>query len=152
VSAAECEAVQGEIVLRITQAIIRQEAEPITALNPGNLRDCPWCVFADLHEGGPLRGSLMAPLHRVYSDGTPVQYETRKGSGRFWIPRSRAEGIFGIIHVVSLHVVEGDNLRKLITRWAPPADHNATAEYVAHVAEWAAVPDPEAPLMNFLDA
>lgn len=144
---------QGEIVLRITQAIIRQEGEPITALNPGNLRDCPWCELkrAPASAGLPP-GSIGIPLERVYSDGTTVRYELRGGRGRFWIPRSRAEGIFGIIHVVSLHAVEGDNLRKLITRWAPPEDHNATAEYVAHVAEWAAVPDPDAPLMNFLDA
>ena len=146
---------QGEIVLRITQAIIRQEGEPITALNPGNLRDCPWCVLKPVSGVplGPGSPALMgAPLRRIYSDGTLVEYENRAGSGRFWIPRSRAEGIFGIIHVVSLHVVEGDNLRKLVTRWAPPADHNATAAYVAHVAEWAAVPDPDSPLMTFLDA
>jgi hypothetical protein len=141
---------QGEIVLRITQAIIRQEGEPITALNPGNLRDCPWCQLKPMGWLGspPTVGS---PLARVYSDGSPVEYGIKSGSGRFWIPRSRAEGIFGIIHVVSLHVVEGDNLRKLIERWAPPSDDNATAAYIANVAEWAGVPEPDAPLMRFLD-
>jgi hypothetical protein len=148
---------QGEIVLRISAAIIRQEDEPVTDLNPGNLRDAPWCALKPLGtSSGALGGLIGQPLGRVYSDGSPVEYVVKGSSGRFWKPRTRAEGIFGIIHVVSLHAVEGDSLRKLIFRWAPPplaapADHNATAVYLAHVAEWAAVPDVDAPLMTFLD-
>lgn len=67
----------------------------------------------------------------------------------FWMPASRSEGMAGAAHVVALHVAEGDSLRKLIYRWAPPTD-NQTETYLANVAEWATIPDVDAPMWNYL--
>lgn len=68
--------------------------------------------------------------------------------GGFWQPRSRAEGIAGVVHCVALRIAEGQSLHQLITGWAPPGDGNKTAIYIANVAQWTGIPDPNTPLLN----
>lgn len=122
----------NDLIQRLVNAIIRQEGMPVDYPNPGNLRDCPW--FAG------------SPMQRLYADGTRVQRE--KG---FWRPRSRAEGVAGAAHVVALRIAMGQSLAELILAWAPPSDGNATASYIAHVKEWAGIPDETIPLWNYCE-
>lgn len=114
-----------DLIQRITQAIFRQEGMGPTYHNPGNLRGAPWLK------------------------NTP--YSTIAITGGFWSPTSRAQGIAGAAHVVALHIAEGDSLAKLISIWAPPSDGNNTAAYIAHVKEWAAIPDENLPLWNYIE-
>ena len=69
----------------------------------------------------------------------------------FWKPVSRAQGVAGAAHLVALHVAEGNTLTQLISIWAPASDGNDTAAYIAHVKEWASIPDENVPLWNFLE-
>jgi hypothetical protein len=109
----------NDLIQRLVNAIIRQEGEPETALNPGNLRGAPWISNPAIAAG-------------------------------FWVPSSRAEGIAGAAHVVSLHIAEGNTLTQLISIWAPPSDGNDTAAYIADVKIWASIPDENQPLWNFI--
>ena len=68
----------------------------------------------------------------------------------FWRPNSRAEGVAGLAHCVALRIAEGETLAQLITAWAPPSDGNNTAAYIANVKNWAAIPDENVPLYNYL--
>jgi hypothetical protein len=72
-------------------------------------------------------------------------------SGGFWHPETRAEGISGIAHVVALHIAEGDSLRQLISKWAPPSDNNNTAAYIQNVLDWAELPSADDPLWSFIE-
>ncbi len=131
----------NDLISRITNAIFRQEGESPAHPNPGNLRDAPWFPKGTdgkrYYPGEIINGSKSQKL----------QYSS---SGGFWVPRSRAEGIAGAAHVVALHIAQGDSLEALITRWAPPTDGNDTKAYIAHVAEWAGIPDTKLPLWNFI--
>lgn len=111
----------------IREAIIRQEGEPDTALNPGNLRGAPW---------------LPRPII---------------GTTGFWIPESRAEGIAGLDHLIALHRAQGNNLVDFIAGhpgvyagFAPGADGNNDAVYVANVMKWTGIPDATMPLWDWL--
>lgn len=107
-------------------------------LNPGNLRDAPWFPRAINTNSGP----------RYYPGTSPaVLLQYHKG---FWVPRSRAEGVAGAAHLVTLKIAEGFSLSQLIGIWAPPSDGNNTAVYIAHVMEWAKIPNASDPLWNFL--
>lgn len=144
----------NDLVNWITSAIFRQEGEPLTARNPGNLRDCPWfppCVIWT-RNGKIITERYVIPppgvvgIHtRQYPDGGFVEY-----ANGFWVPRTRAEGVAGAIHCVALRIAEGQSLAQLITGWAPPSE-NKTAEYIAHVKEWAGIPDETVPLWNFIE-
>lgn len=68
----------------------------------------------------------------------------------FWVPASRAVGVAGAAHCVALRIARGESLRQLISAWAPAGDHNNTEAYIAHVKEWAAIPDENAPLWSYL--
>ena len=68
----------------------------------------------------------------------------------FWRPATRMEGIAGAAHVVALHIAEGNSLAQLISIWAPASDGNKTSAYIEHVKEWAAIPDENDPLWNFI--
>ena len=68
----------------------------------------------------------------------------------FWHPDSRAQGVAGAAHCVALRIAMGQSLRQLISAWAPPRE-NKTEDYIAHVKEWAAIPDENAPLWDFID-
>jgi hypothetical protein len=120
----------NDLIQRVTNAIFRQEDMPADYPNPGNLRDCPW-----------FTGSLM---QRYYADGTRVQF-----ANGFWRPRSRAEGVAGAAHCVALRVAMGQSLTQVISGWAPAKDGNDTAAYIAHVKEWAEIPDETVPLWNY---
>ncbi len=129
----------NDLISRITNAIFRQEGEGAAHPNPGNLRDAPWFPRAVTDAGA-----------RFYPNTNPKELLKYSSSGGFWVPRSRAEGIAGAAHVVALHIAQGDSLEALITRWAPPTDGNDTKAYIAHVAEWAGIPDTKLPLWNFI--
>jgi len=116
----------NDLIQRIVNAMIRQEGEPIVALNPGNLRGAPWVLNPKIEHG-------------------------------FWVPVSRESGVAGLAHVVALHVAQGNSLTDFIAGhpgvyagFAPGADNNNPVAYVAHVSEWADIPDVTQPLWNYL--
>ena len=111
----------NNLIERLVNAIFRQEGESPTALNPGNLVTAPWITKPVIDANG------------------------------FWVPVSRAQGVAGAAHVVALYIAEGYNLTGMITRWAPPGDGNDTAAYIAHVKEWANIPNEVDPLYNFIE-
>ena len=109
----------NDLIVRIVNAIIRQEGMSPTYANPGNLRGAPWITNPPIAHG-------------------------------FWQPTSRAQGVAGLAHCVALRIAEGQTLTQLITAWAPPSDHNNTAAYIGNVRNWAAIPDENQPLWNYL--
>lgn len=111
----------GQLTDAIVAAIFRQEGEPSTALNPGNLRWAPWLPTKSV----------------IIKDG-------------FWVPSSRADGIAGASHVVALHIAMHNTLTELISLWAPAEDHNDTAAYIANVQKWASIPDATIPLYTLI--
>ncbi len=68
----------------------------------------------------------------------------------FWEPPSIQAGTAGAMHVIALRIAEGQSLRQLISAWAPPSDGNDTESYIAHVKEWADIPDENVPLWNYI--
>ena len=114
----------NDLIQRIVNAILKQEGMAPDHHNPGNLRGAPW-------------------LHGTEYNIIPVQ-------GGFWLPTSRAQGVAGAAHVVALHIAQGNSLRKLISIWAPPSDNNNTEAYIAHIKEWAAIPDENTPLWDYI--
>jgi hypothetical protein len=68
----------------------------------------------------------------------------------YWSPATRAEGVAGAAHVVALHVAEGNSLAELIMIWAPAADDNNTAAYIANVKSWTGIPDATVPLWTYI--
>lgn len=111
----------GALIQAIVNAIIRQEGEPETALNPTNLRWAPWLPTKSV----------------VIKDG-------------FWVPSSRADGIAGAFHVVALHVAMHNTLTELISLWAPASDGNDTTAYIADVQRWAGIVDANIPLYTLI--
>lgn len=146
------------LIERITNAIIRQEGMGPDHANPGNLRDCPWFPVLVGKDGKAWKPPLAADppkITRYYpdtktKDGDVEYVQFSPKPNVFWIPRSRAEGIAGAAHVVALHIAKGESLKQLISIWAPPTDGNDTAAYIAHVKEWAGIPDENLPLWNFI--
>ena len=116
-----------DLIQRIVTAIIRQEGEPETAHNPGNLRGAPW-----LPGPQPMKGG-------------------------FWYPPTRAEGVAGLAHLVALHIAQGNTLADFIAGhpgvyagFAPGSDHNNTLAYIGNVKEWAEIPDEDTPLWSYI--
>jgi len=149
------------LITRITNAIIRQEGALPTSTNPGNLRDCPWFPIL-MKDGKPWIPPLADPkpeFIRYYPDSEDsageVEYVLFTPRG-FWIPRTRAEGIAGIAHVVGLHVAEGDTLTGFIAGrpgypgFAPKADGNDPVTYIRNVSLWAQIPDATRPMSNYI--
>lgn len=141
----------NDLVERIAQAIVRQEAMPADHINPGNLRDCPW--FAG--QAPLLAQEQDDPTHRIVSrrklpDGSPVQYRLG-ASGIFWVPATRTEGEAAIRHCLWLRTVERQSLRVALYAWAPPTDGNETEVYIRNVKEWAAIADENVPLLSLLE-
>jgi hypothetical protein len=119
----------NNLIQRIVNAIIRQEGEPSTALNPGNLKGAPW---------------LQGPV--IDAQG-------------FWVPGSRAEGIAGLAHLVALHVAEGNTLWDFIAGapnvyagFAPAGAGNNPTVYVADIMVWTGVPSSTVPLWTYLES
>jgi hypothetical protein len=54
--------------------------------------------------------------------------------GGFWRPTSLAEGIAGLYHQLALDISRGWTLRQVVYTYAPPADHNDSANYLAETA------------------
>jgi hypothetical protein len=92
---------------------------------------------ADYNNPGNLRGApwLKDPL--IYNS--------------FWEPSTRAEGEAGALHVVALHIAEGNTLRQLIEIWAPPSDNNNTEQYIQNVKKWASIPDENVVLWTYIE-
>lgn len=69
----------------------------------------------------------------------------------FWVPKSRAEGIAGVAHVVALRAAMGQTTRQIISAWAPPSDHNDTEKYIKNLASWCGIVDVDKPLMELMN-
>ena len=120
------------VVDQIVAGIIRQEGEPETSTNPGNIRDPVWFPGA--------------PGNRKYYDGTPLIY-----ANGFWLPRTRQEGVSGLYHVVWLKVAEGYTLTAFIDLYAPTGDENDPVKYVADLVGWIGGGfDPNGPMWNYV--
>lgn len=111
----------GQLLDALAKAIIRQEGRGPFDTNPGDLRAAPW---------------LAAGL---------VNFKHLHGSGGFWNPSTRAEGVAGIYHVAMLHIAELQNVQQFVFIWAPPSENNSAA-YLAHVQEWTGITDATKPL------
>lgn len=114
----------NDLIQRLVDAIIRQEGMPPDYDNPGNIRN----ASAWLPAGCAFLGS----------------------HNGFWRPGNRKVGIAGLVHLVSLRVAELWTLTQLISSYAPPADNNNTAAYIANVKAWAQIPDENTPLWNYI--
>ena len=117
----------GDLIQRVVNAIIRQEGEGPDSLNPGNLRLAPWYPNAVIENG-------------------------------FWKPPSRIAGEAGIAHVFALHLAQGNTLTDFIaghpgvySGYAPGADGNKPAVYIADVMAWTGVPSATEPMWDFLE-
>ena len=113
-------------VEQIRDAVVRQEGEPVIALNPGNLRGAPWIV-------------------------NPVIVKN------MWVPVSRLQGIAGIDHLIALHRAQGNTLTDFIAGhpgvyagFAPIADGNDPAIYIANIMLWTGIPDATVPLWDYI--
>jgi len=71
----------------------------------------------------------------------------------FWVASSRAAGIAGAYHQVTLDIARGCTLRQLIYKWAPPGDGNNSANYLAETGRriGMAPSDFDRPLWEELD-
>ena len=116
----------NNLIQLAVEGIIRQEGEPADGFNPGNLRGAPWLE------------------HPVIVAG-------------FWAPPSRAAGVAGIAHVFALHLAQGNTLQDFIAGhpgvyagFAPGADHNNPAAYIANMKLWMGIPDETVPLWAYI--
>jgi hypothetical protein len=130
-----------DLINRLAEAIFRQEGGSVGTTNPGNLRDCPW--FPQIRVEGPN------PYRAYIHDSGKVDYMVCP-EGRFWLPRTRAEGVAGTVHLIALRVAEGETLRELISDWVLPSDHEKTETYIKNVQTWASIPNSEKPLWSYL--
>ena len=117
----------NDMIQRIVNAMIRVEGMSPTYSNPMNLRGAPW-----------LTDPLIA--------------------AGFWRPRTRAEGVAGGAHLVALHIAQGNSVTDFIAGhpgvyagFAPGADGNKPATYIADVCQWANIPDATGPMWNFIE-
>lgn len=142
----------ADLIERIVNAIIRQEGQSPTALNPGDIRDPVWFPGQP-----PVTVNGVVTSHRKYFDGSLVMYKPQGAIQSFWVPRSRAEGLAGIYCQVAIHVREGDSVTDFIggsahyQGYAPSSDNNKTDIYIRNVCAWAEIPDAKAPMWNYLE-
>ena len=68
----------------------------------------------------------------------------------FWVPKSRAEGLAGLAHLVALRIAEGWSLTQIIESYAPAADGNNPIAYIQNVANWVPIPNTAAPLYTLI--
>lgn len=120
----------NDLITRVVNGIIRQEGMPADYDNPGNLRGCPWLA-------------ANSPYAKIVN--------------KFWRPGDRHIGIAGLAHLVALHISQGNSLVDFIaghpgvySGFAPGADNNNDAVYVADVAKWANIPDATEPMWNYI--
>lgn len=69
----------------------------------------------------------------------------------FWVASSRAAGLAGLYHQISLGIARGESLRKLISIWAPSTDGNNTENYIKETARRVGLTDVDTPLWNELE-
>jgi hypothetical protein len=132
----------GSLLDSLCSAIIREEGRPADDTNPGDLRDCPWFPAFVIPATAARVGG------RGYPDGSKVAYKALS-SGKFWNPRTRAEGIAGLCHVAALHVAELNDLKTFVYIFAPPSENNS-ATYLKNVMEWTGIEDSSVPLYTLV--
>lgn len=69
----------------------------------------------------------------------------------YWHAESITEGIAGLYHQVALDIARGYTLRLLIYAWAPAADRNDPASYLAHVMRMTGITDADVALSTMLE-
>jgi hypothetical protein len=117
----------GQLLDALATAIIRQEGRPQTDTNPGDLRAAPWLAAGLAH------------------------YKLLAGSGQFWSPATRIEGIAGIYHVAMLHIAERQTLAQFVYIWAPPNENNSEA-YLRNVKDWTGIQFDGEPLYTLVES
>ena len=142
----------ADLIERIVNAIMRQEGQSPTSLNPGDIRDPVWFPGQP-----PVTVNGVVTSHRKYYDGVPVAYRAQGASKAIWTPRSRTEGLAALYCQVAIHVREGDSVTEFIAGsahypgYAPADDENDTATYIRNICAWAEISDPKAPMWTFLE-
>jgi hypothetical protein len=116
----------NDLIQRIVNAVIRQEGDAATALNPGNLRGAPWLANPSIING------FWVPSSRA---------EGVAGLAHL-VALHCAEGN-SLTDFIAGHP-------GIYAGFAPASDHNDPAAYIANVASWANIPDVTIPLWNFL--
>jgi hypothetical protein len=117
----------GGLLDALANAIIRQEGRSETDTNPGDLRAAPWLAAGLAH------------------------YKLLAGSGQFWNPLTRVEGIAGIYHVAMLHIAALNSLSQFVYIWAPPSENNSEA-YLKNVQDWTGITDASVPLYTLVES
>lgn len=144
------------VIERVVNAIMRMEGRPADDPNPGDVRDPVWFpgVAPLVTDVG---GVFQVLSRRKYFNGSQVVYRLQVSTREpIWVPRSRVEGEAGIVHLVCLHMAEGDSLAGFLggsnhyVGYAPAADKNKPSTYIANVKLWAEIPDENAPLASYL--
>jgi hypothetical protein len=151
----------SHLLFKIVSGWATQEGQKPDYPNPGNIRDCPWFPINMKAQpwapGVPRRiypdGSEveMVERFRTIEDGTNPGRMIKQNIGWFWMPRSRAEGVAAMYHLLALHVAEGDSLATFIKHIAPAADSNQPDVYIANVAKWAGIADSTAQMQELLE-
>ena len=118
----------NDLISRIVNAVIRQEGEPSTAHNPGNLRGAPW---------------LSNP---VIADGFWLPSSRRMGVAGLahLIALHIAEGNT-LTDFIAGHP-------GVYAGFAPGSDHNNDSVYIADVMKWASIGNAMLPLWDFIGA
>jgi hypothetical protein len=73
------------------------------------------------------------------------------GKAGFWIAASIQIGMAGAMHLIMLHIAEGNTLTQLIDAWAPPESGNNPTVYIQNVMTWTGIPDANVSLWNYLE-
>ena len=117
----------NDLIQRIVNAIIRQEGEPVTAFNPGNLRGAPWLTDPN------IAGGFWVPSSRaegVAGLAHLVALHIAEGNTlRDFI--AGEPGVYG--------------------GFAPGSDGNKPDTYIADVMQWADIDDQDAPLSLYVE-
>lgn len=131
----------------LAAAIARQEGNKTN--NIGSLRDAPW--FAGSAPLRSLKGDTAPLSRRKYADGSNLVYVDRgQAAGIFWMPRTRQEGIAGLIHQLALQIAQGQSLKQLLNQYAPSSE-NQTDVYIKNVMAWTGITNADAPLWEYLE-
>ena len=99
--------------------------------------------------GGLYTGFTPPPQGSVFTVDDEIDHLQQRPL--FRAVGEEAEGVAGAAHEVALRIAEGQTLFQLIRAWAPPSENNTSA-YVQNVAEWAAIPDINVALWDYLGA
>lgn len=110
----------------IRAAIIRQEGEPYTATNPGNLRGAPWFPNPSIHNN-----FWFPPNREIGIAGLDHLIALHRAQGNTL--RDFIAGHPGIY-----------------SGFAPGSDGNKPDVYIANVMNWTGIPDADLPLWTWV--